>query len=151
MVLEGSVEEASLDRLWAVTDGNLLFVRELVLDSLDGGRLRRQHGVWRWSGHVGAGARLAEVVAAHLGELTPSARHLLEVVALGEPLGLELLHAVVPGADLSEAERQGRGPSSRSRTDASRCAWATRSSARCSGRRCRSAPVGRSSAPSPSR
>lgn len=107
-VLEGPVEEASLERLWAATEGNLLFLRELVLDALDGGRLRPEHGVWRWSGRVGAGARLSEVVAAHLGELTAPARHLLEVVASAEPLEVDLLRAVVPDGELAEEERTGR-------------------------------------------
>ena len=48
--LGGHVESASLDRLWAAAAGNVLYVRELMLDAAEAGALRQEHGVWRWAG-----------------------------------------------------------------------------------------------------
>ena len=95
-VLGGMVEQVSLDRMWGVTEGNVLFARELMGDALDAGTLRLHHRVWRWSGGLGVAPRLRETVAGRLGALDPAQRQFLELLAVGEPLLLSRAVALAP-------------------------------------------------------
>jgi DNA-binding CsgD family transcriptional regulator/tetratricopeptide (TPR) repeat protein len=106
-VLGGMVEQVALDRMWAVTEGNVLFARELVGDAVDAGTLRLHHGVWRWSGGLGIAPRLRETVAGRLGALDPAQRHFLELLAVGEPLPLSRAVALAPTVSLPGLERRG--------------------------------------------
>ena len=106
-VLGGMVEQVSLDQMWDVTQGNVLFARELVGDALDAGTLRLHHRVWRWSGGLGVAPRLRETVAGRLGALDPAQRHFLELLAVGEPLPLPRAVALAPDVSLPVLERRG--------------------------------------------
>jgi hypothetical protein len=106
-VLGGAVEQVSLDRMWAVTEGNVLFAREVVGDALDAGTLERHHGIWRWSGGLGVAPRLRETVAGRLGALEPAQRHFLELLAVGEPLLLARAVVLAPDVSLPDLERRG--------------------------------------------
>ncbi|WP_163569121.1 AAA family ATPase [Fodinicola feengrottensis] len=89
--LGGPVDSNGTAKLWSMTHGNALFLRQLVLGELDAGRLVDVGGVWRWSGAAGVSPVLAELVRARMGGLTDQAREVVDVLALGEPLGTELL------------------------------------------------------------
>src|SRR3954447_6706087 len=60
--LGGPVDGRSLLALWELTQGNALFLRELVHYGTARGLLAENGGVWRWHGELGVGARLAELV-----------------------------------------------------------------------------------------
>ena len=105
--LDGPVESLTLDRMWAVTEGNVLFARELIDDALDAGTLGRHHGVWRWAGGLGVAPRLRETVAARLGGLGSSERAFLEVLCVGEPISLSSAGRLAPDASLPDLERSG--------------------------------------------
>src|SRR4030095_2883129 len=49
-VLGGTVDGLPLHRLWAVTQGNVLLLRELLLAGFELGQPQRRDRVWRWSG-----------------------------------------------------------------------------------------------------
>ena len=51
-VLGDGVPASLLDRIWQLSHGNVLFVRELVLGAIDAGHLVEQHGVWRLVGSL---------------------------------------------------------------------------------------------------
>ena len=58
----------------------------------------RSGGIWRWTGSIEPGARLGEIVASRLGRLTDDQLDALELVTLGEPIGLTLLERLAaPG------------------------------------------------------
>lgn len=103
-VLGGSVDARTASELWESTQGNLLFLRELVADGLHRGALQLDAGRWRWAGRLHAPARVAELIATQLRELDPDRLVVLELVALGEPLEWELLRAFVRGADAAVAD-----------------------------------------------
>ncbi|NKQ52856.1 hypothetical protein HFP15_08175 [Amycolatopsis sp. K13G38] len=105
--LGGEVHPATLHALWSQTAGNVLFLRELLADAREAGRLRRIAERWVWQPGGGLGPRLTELVADRIGRLQGPRRRLAEVLAVGEPLGLEVLGRLVPDADLVEAERAG--------------------------------------------
>lgn len=103
-VLQAPVEGPALHRLWEGSAGNALFLRELVLGGMETNTLVREGGVWRWKGSMAAAPRLVEVVEARLGHLEPLDRQGLEVLALGEPLELDLLESVTSGEDVERLE-----------------------------------------------
>jgi DNA-binding CsgD family transcriptional regulator len=90
-VLGGPVDSASVDRLWQLSQGNALLLRELVIAARSSGEINESYGVWRWTGRLELAPTLAEVVDARIGQLTQKERAVLEYVAFGEPIGLPLL------------------------------------------------------------
>jgi DNA-binding NarL/FixJ family response regulator len=86
-VLGGPVDRATIDRLAAACQANVLYLRELVLGALQDGTLRDEVGIWRLAGPLAPSKRLVELVESRLVGLGEEERRLLEVVALGEPLG----------------------------------------------------------------
>jgi DNA-binding NarL/FixJ family response regulator len=106
-VLGGYVAEQTLARLWRASNGNVLYLRELILDALDAGTLTVRDGVWRWSGGIGPAARLSELIGARLGGLAQADGELVEVLAVSEPLEVALVERMFPAADLVTLERRG--------------------------------------------
>lgn len=106
-VLEGEVETATLDRLWGVAAGNVLYMHELILDAAEAGTLHQEHGLWLWSGRAGSAPRLREMVFSRIGNLSSGQRRMLEVLAIAGPVGLTLLETLAPDASPETAERDG--------------------------------------------
>jgi len=105
--LGGVVDGGTLRRLWEVTRGNPLYLRQLVVDGLERGLLDGGEGVWRWRGPLVPGRGLVEIIESRLGELSESDRRLLELVAVGEPLEVGLLERVSMTGGLEGLERRG--------------------------------------------
>jgi ATP/maltotriose-dependent transcriptional regulator MalT len=107
LILRGPVEASTVTELWTASQGNVLFVRELVLAGLDGGQLVEQRGVWRLVGPLVATPRLHEVLAARLGCLPPEVADALDVLAVWEPTGLSTLEDTVGPEPLEHLDRAG--------------------------------------------
>lgn len=90
-VLAGPIDPHGGRRLWELSAGNPLFLRELVLHGRASGALVQRDGVWRWTGAASSGLRLSELVSERLSGLTPAQAGLVELLAVGEPLELRLL------------------------------------------------------------
>jgi DNA-binding CsgD family transcriptional regulator len=104
--LRGTVDGATARRLFDVTRGNALFLRELVDEGLASGALIEEAGVWRWDGPLRPGVRLRDLIAERLGGLDDTERDALELVALGEPLTGTVVDRLVPGDVLRRLERR---------------------------------------------
>ncbi|WP_084965462.1 hypothetical protein [Thermoactinospora rubra] len=85
--LGGSVDPAATARMWRVSGGNALYVRELVLS----GAMERAGEVWRWRGTWSMTPSLRDTIASRIGRVTGDEREVLEFLAYGEPLGADLL------------------------------------------------------------
>ncbi len=96
-----------MDQIWKITQGNILFLQELITDALGAGTLKREHGVWHWTGGLGVAVRLRETVAARLVSLDPRERILLEFLAVGEPLSVLTAERLVPAVSIPDLERRG--------------------------------------------
>ena len=107
LILRGPVEASTVTELWTASQGNVLFVRELVLAGLDGGQLVEQRGVWRLVGPLVATPRLHELLAARLGGLPPDVADALDVLAVWEPTGLSTLEETVGREPLEHLDRAG--------------------------------------------
>ncbi|KOV79149.1 hypothetical protein ADL03_38565 [Nocardia sp. NRRL S-836] len=88
----GGPADASTRRLvWANSQGNPLYLRELVAAGRHSGALTGREGGWHWGGPPELSGRLAELVDLTLGRLTEAQRRALELLAYGEPLEPELM------------------------------------------------------------
>src|SRR6516164_9058494 len=105
--LGGPVEAGTRREFWEVTRGNPLYLRELVLGSLQSGVLVERDGVWHLEDHLPSTARLADVVGQRIAGLSAEARSLVELLALCEPLELDYLETAAPMAVLESLERSG--------------------------------------------
>jgi predicted ATPase len=85
-VLGGPLDGASLRHLLHRCRGNPLFLRELVTGALESEALVDDGGIWHLRGGFEPSARLVELVAMRLGDLSEPERAVLELLALGEPL-----------------------------------------------------------------
>lgn len=115
-VLDGQLDTATLHRLCEASQGNVLYLHELVLLGLERGVLAERAGVWSWSGELACSDRLTELIEDRLAGLSPAQRGALEVLALGEPLPAALFGSVVgpelvqqlDGCGLLAQDRRGR-------------------------------------------
>lgn len=106
-VLRGPLDAASVRELADRCRGNPLFLRELVTGALETGSLVEEGGLWRLVGGVQPTARLAELVALRLGELSVAEWSVLELLTLGEPLEQTELAQLADPAVLGALERRG--------------------------------------------
>jgi DNA-binding CsgD family transcriptional regulator len=106
-VLGGPVDRATAHRLTILSQGNVLFLREIVLGALEDGTLSNEVGIWRLVGPVSPSPRLAELVENRLSGLSPEEQRFLEVLALGEPLSTAELKGLGSTEVAASLERQG--------------------------------------------
>ncbi|HWO59188.1 MAG TPA: AAA family ATPase, partial [Umezawaea sp.] len=105
--LGGPVDDTAVQRLWSITRGNALYVRQLVDDELAAGRLRQVVGVWQWSGQLTLSPALVELVSTRIGELPQEQRDVLDVLAFGGPLEVPLLAELTDARAMEEMEAKG--------------------------------------------
>ncbi|MFG2110930.1 LuxR C-terminal-related transcriptional regulator [Micromonospora chersina] len=106
-ILGGPVDAGSSERLFRLSAGNPLLLRELVLAASGGQELSRRYGIWKWTGRLELAPSLTDLIDTRIGQLTPGVRAVVELVAFGEPLGLQLLEQAVDPADVEIAEERG--------------------------------------------
>jgi DNA-binding CsgD family transcriptional regulator/tetratricopeptide (TPR) repeat protein len=96
-VLGGRVDAEARRALWDASQGNLLFLRELVRDGLRSGTLLRR-GIWQWDRPQRPPGSVRELIGQQVNALSADARLALELVALTEPLEWDLLTTVTKEA-----------------------------------------------------
>ena len=69
-ITEGPVDPCSADRLWQLSGGNPLLLRELVM-AAPPSELSRTYGMWRWTGRLTLAPSLTELIDTRIGQLTP--------------------------------------------------------------------------------
>jgi DNA-binding CsgD family transcriptional regulator/tetratricopeptide (TPR) repeat protein len=106
-VLPGEVEDTAVERLWQISEGNALYLREVMLASQDSRALREVDGRWQWRGRWSAGGRLREVVAERLGGLDPDELATIEALAVGGALTYDVLAGLTSGDAVARLEARG--------------------------------------------
>ncbi len=106
-VLGGPVAGGTTLALLDASDGNPLFLRELVLGSLTAGTLHEEDGVWRLDGMPQASGVLQSLVRARVESLGPAVHALLEDVAVGPAAALGDMFADHGDQSVERAERAG--------------------------------------------
>ncbi|WP_158102914.1 LuxR family transcriptional regulator [Lentzea kentuckyensis] len=89
--LGGPADASTRHLVWANSQGNPLYLKELVAAGVHSGALTETEGGWNWSGPLELSGRLAELVDLTLGRLAEPQRRALELLAYGEPLEPELM------------------------------------------------------------
>jgi len=107
LALRGPVAADAIEAVWAASQGNALFTRELVLGAIERGRLVLERGVWRLDGPLTASSRLADIIAARVEGLDRSSQAALDRVALWDAVGLTELEAATDAAAIEALERSG--------------------------------------------
>jgi hypothetical protein len=105
--LGGSLDSVAARRLWSITRGNVLYLRQLVDGELEAGRLHQAAGVWLWSGTPKLSPGLVDLLSARIGQLPDTVKAVVEVLAFGEPLGVPLLVALTDAAAVEQAGARG--------------------------------------------
>jgi DNA-binding CsgD family transcriptional regulator len=105
LALGGPVEAGAGREFWEITQGNPLYVRELVLGALESGALVERSGVWHLENPLPATSRLVELVEQRVGSLPAEARSVVELLALCEPVELSYLETTAPAGVLESLER----------------------------------------------
>jgi ATP/maltotriose-dependent transcriptional regulator MalT len=106
-VLGGPVVGSTLQQLWDATQGNVLFLREIVESARRGGDLEQHGGVWWIRRPMVPGAALIDLVEQRLGQLSTGEEAVLERVAFAEPVDVGVLQRMVSSSDVEALERRG--------------------------------------------
>jgi DNA-binding CsgD family transcriptional regulator len=106
-VLGAPIAGGAVRRLWELSGGNALYLRELLIGAVDSGALEEESGMWSLRRPLTAPDRLVELVAARLGGLGDETVALIELVAAGEPVGFSMLEQLTDAAFVEDAERHG--------------------------------------------
>ena len=104
-VLGGAVASRTLERLWDLSQGNPLFLRELVAAAAEDEGDRDEP--LTLSPGSESGARLIELVEARFRRLDPAQRAALEAIAVAEPLPLAMATEHHSAATFEALERRG--------------------------------------------
>jgi DNA-binding CsgD family transcriptional regulator len=105
--LDGPVETLTATRLWRRCSGNALYFRELVDEAARLDAFQRRDGLWCIDRLPPGSPRLAELVAQRLGALDEHERAALELIAVGEPIRLDMLDELVERDTVERLEAAG--------------------------------------------
>jgi DNA-binding CsgD family transcriptional regulator len=105
--LAGSVDSDAAQRLWELTRGNVLYLRNIVEQEVADGRIVQEHGYWRWIGDPVMPPGLVELIESRIGALPAPVSDVVDVLAVGEPIDLAALTRITDADAVEEAETRG--------------------------------------------
>ncbi|MFF0492653.1 LuxR C-terminal-related transcriptional regulator [Nocardia sp. NPDC004068] len=116
-VLGGALEGLSADVMWDSSGGNPLFLRNMVEGAREAGTLTEVSGVWQLRGPTAVPSGLAALLEERLVRADEPVREALKMLALNEPLDIDVLVELVGEkavdaaeiADLIRVSDDGRG------------------------------------------
>ena len=107
LALGAPVDSHTRYRLWEITTGNLLFLRELVRTGLARGALAEHGDVWIWTGGFDGASHLQDLLRDTVMAQPPAVQRVVELLAVGEPLGASILTGLSDDGALDSAETAG--------------------------------------------
>ena len=90
--------------MWQRTQGNALFLTEIVRHARRNGDIHDEGGVWVWTADEQVPARLVDLLEQRFDGLGPSGRDAVGALVLGEPLSLDSLVVLASEDGIAEAE-----------------------------------------------
>jgi DNA-binding CsgD family transcriptional regulator len=105
--LGGPLDPDARTRLWRLTRGNVLYLRNIVEQEVGDGRLTRLHGFWRWTGEPVVSSTLAELIESRIGALPSEVGDVIDTLAVGEPIDLAALRRITDSAAVEAADMRG--------------------------------------------
>jgi DNA-binding CsgD family transcriptional regulator len=106
-VLRGRIDPTAAQRLWSLTDGNVLYLRNIVEQEVADGRIAEVNGYWRWTGDPAMPPGLVELIEARMGALTKPVNDVIDTLAVGEPMDLAALTHLTDANAIEDAETRG--------------------------------------------
>ncbi|WP_156690444.1 helix-turn-helix transcriptional regulator [Mycobacterium sp. Marseille-P9652] len=94
------------DRLWRLTGGNVLFLRQLVEQEHRAGRMTVRDGAVRWHGVTEVSGTLAELLDAQIGAIPDEVRDVVDLVAVAEPVEWDFLRLMANQDAVEDAEQR---------------------------------------------
>jgi DNA-binding CsgD family transcriptional regulator len=105
---DGPVDPVAAERLWLLTRGNALYLRNIVEFETANDRLAFRAGTWQWDrDEVVVPPGLIESIEARIGALPPQVADVIDTLAVGEPLELGSLANITSAAAIEEADVRG--------------------------------------------
>lgn len=105
--LGGALDTDTAQRLWKLTRGNVLYLRNIVEQGVADGRLVEQHGRWTWMGDTTVPPSLAEMIETRIGSLSGPVSDVIDALAVAEPISLSTLIKITDAAAVEEADSRG--------------------------------------------
>ena len=105
-ILCGPIDAVTRRRMIEMTDGNPLFLRELLIAGMTSGALSEHDGLWSWDGEMTAGGRLA-VMFSDWNGVDPAIMEVLQLVSLANDIDLALLEQLLHQSAIEGAEQSG--------------------------------------------
>lgn len=105
--LEGPVDPGAAERLWKLTRGNVLYLRNIVEQEVADGRIVQRSGYWRWLGDPVMPPGLVELIESRIGALPAPVSDVIDALAVGEPIELAALRRIADPAAVEEADTRG--------------------------------------------
>lgn len=105
--LRGPTDGALLQQLWTASQGNPLYVRELLLNATTSGALALSDGVWRLVAPLELPPHLVELVDLRLGGLGRPEREVIDLLAAADSLGLSTIEALFGSRPIEQLEVTG--------------------------------------------
>ena len=106
-VLGGPVDADAIRRLWNLTRGNVLYLRNIVEQEVADGRLAERHGFWTWTGKPVVASSLVEMIESRTGALPAAVGEVIDALAVGEPIELASLCRIIDASAVEEADMRG--------------------------------------------
>jgi DNA-binding CsgD family transcriptional regulator len=105
--LGGAVDRGCEQRMWALTRGNVLFLRHLVEQEIRQERLVNEDAIWWWKGDPTISSRLNDLIESQVGSVPQHVLDVVDMVAISEPLNAHVLAGLVPPRAVEDAEQRG--------------------------------------------
>jgi DNA-binding CsgD family transcriptional regulator len=107
MAVGGPIDGATLQSLVESSGGNVMFLRELIQGALESGALTSELGLWRLHGSLAHSPRLRDLIEQRLAGLSEQEHEALELIALSDPVRLDLLENLVELRSIERLEASG--------------------------------------------
>ena len=105
--LGGPVDSVAAQRMWNLTRGNVLYLRNIVEQEVADGRVVERDGYWRWIGDPILPPGLVELIESRIGDLPTPVNDVVDALAVGEPIELAALRRITDPAAVEEADTRG--------------------------------------------
>ncbi|HEY1842728.1 MAG TPA: LuxR C-terminal-related transcriptional regulator [Mycobacterium sp.] len=105
--LGGPLDPQAAERLWTLTRGNPLYLRNIVEQEVADNRLTMQDGYWRWLGDPVLPPSLVELIEERIGGLPGEVSDVIDALAVGEPIELGSLTRIAHPAAVEQADMRG--------------------------------------------
>lgn len=106
-LLGQTLEQPAAQEIFRASRGNPLLIRELIRATGSGGTMALCARHWGVDNHASLSPRIIELIETTLAALTEEQRHMLGLIAVGEPVPLGVLGSLINADDLASLERSG--------------------------------------------